>query len=295
MEARFIRNLDLKVEAGDFYDAHQLCRSIFERYSKRKDVQGGLAFAEKYAEIFASHEQYELTVNLGQRSLEMLRALQIVPSLELIDRMATFLLLCPPDSTDVKYEFANQLIGWSKGCEQFGDDEEVLNGSKTLQALVADAYLNERKFGNAQNHMVFCDDASSMAELLIQWQAWGYPSETHFFTLRLICILLSREKIDVAKQVLSHIGIDWDADDVPAPLQAAYFLWASTHEKSHELFDLTSRKYALIFRVDPMFSRLMSVIEANVFGVKPEQGGMMGMLKSLIQGPNTSTPALLSN
>eukprot|EP01054_Gregarina_sp_Poly1_P003964 Gregarina_sp_Poly_1__3963@NODE_2194_length_2501_cov_123_746097_g1414_i0_p2_GENE_NODE_2194_length_2501_cov_123_746097_g1414_i0NODE_2194_length_2501_cov_123_746097_g1414_i0_p2_ORF_typecomplete_len292_score37_43DUF410/PF04190_13/3_4e41TPR_MalT/PF17874_1/12TPR_MalT/PF17874_1/10_NODE_2194_length_2501_cov_123_746097_g1414_i015752450 len=284
MEARFIKSLDSKITNGEFYDAHQLTRAIFDRFAKKKDIEGGLQFSAEYAEIFAEKGQYELTVNLGGRALQLLQTCNIAPSEELVDQLSVFFMLCPAFSTDTKYEFMNKLIIWSRDCPLAQDPMERKEGLKSLHSLIADAYLAEGKFGDCQGHLVFCDDVDSMIDMLMAWQKQGYPSEKHFFTLRLVCILLSRGRIHIAGHLLERLPANWESDEVPAVLQVAWLLWAACQQKCHELIELLRRKYTLILRVDPAFEKFLLAIEGKIFGIKYQPTGIAGMLQNLLGG-----------
>eukprot|EP01055_Gregarina_sp_Pseudo9_P001199 Gregarina_sp_Pseudo_9__1198@NODE_178_length_3812_cov_31_438113_g164_i0_p2_GENE_NODE_178_length_3812_cov_31_438113_g164_i0NODE_178_length_3812_cov_31_438113_g164_i0_p2_ORF_typecomplete_len293_score29_91DUF410/PF04190_13/1_1e36TPR_MalT/PF17874_1/51TPR_MalT/PF17874_1/2_3_NODE_178_length_3812_cov_31_438113_g164_i016332511 len=284
MEARFIKSLDAKIENGDFYDAHQLTRAIFDRFAKRKDFDGGLQFGAEYAQIFADQKQYELTVNLGSRALQLLQDCNVTPTDDLIDQLSVFFILCPPFGTESKYDFMNKLILWSRGCENIGDAAERKDGLKSLHGVIAEAYLAEGRFGACQGHLVFCDDVDSMLDMLEAWQKQGYPSEKHFFTLRLVCILLSRGRVHLAGHLLQRLPVNWESDDVPAVLQTAWLVWAACQDLCYELIELVRRKYHLILRVDSAFEKLLIAIEGKVFGIKYHPSGIAGMLQNLLGG-----------
>lgn len=275
------------MKEGQYYDALQLCRAIFQRFLKKKDLTGGVAFAEEFAEKFAEHGQYELTISLGQRVLEELvtNNSTVIPTMDYCEKLSTFFLLCPSNSTEAKYTFMHKLIQWSRGCDELSPTEKE-EGSSFLHSLMADAYLAEGKYGSCQNHIIFCEDAQLMTELIRRWQIWGYPSETHSFLLRLVLILLSRRQIQVAGQLLKELKFSWDNPNLPGPLQAAYLVWASCAELCHELFAHVQKKYVLIFRVDPTLQKLLLAVESSVFGIHHEQGGIMGMLQQMLGGPN---------
>lgn len=292
MEARFIKSLNSKIANGDFYDAHQLTRAIFDRFAKKKDFDGGLQFGAEYAQIFADKSQYELTVNLGARALQLLQDCNVTPTEELIDQLSVFFMLCPPFSTESKYDFMNKLILWSRGCPALANTSESKEGMKSLHSLIAEAYLAEGNFGACQGHLVFCDDVDGMLDMLNAWQKTGYPSEKHFFTLRLVCILLSRGRLHITGHLLERLPVDWKSDDVPAVLQAAWLLWAACQQCCHELIELIRRKYHLIFRVDPGFEKLLIAIEAKVFNIKYQPTGIAGMLQNLLGGGMTDGSAL---
>lgn len=273
MEDRFIEQLNVKIEQGSFYDAHQLCRAIFDRFGRRKDVNGGLDFGMSYGELFASKEKHELTVNLGLRTLQLLKDNDVKASDLYLEKLATFFILCPAHSTDGKYEFMNNLIGWSKTIYP--------DGSPFLRSIIADAYLAEGKYGACQGHIVYCDDADAMAILVREWKVKGYPLEQDFFALRLICILLSRTRVDVAGKLLEKLELP----EVPQPpLQLAWLLWAACFERNLALLEVVQRKYALIIRVDPTFEKLLSAIQSDLFGIKPQQNGMMAILQKMMGG-----------
>eukprot|EP01057_Protomagalhaensia_wolfi_P002719 Protomagalhaensia_wolfi_Nauph_80__2718@NODE_284_length_2933_cov_63_744990_g212_i0_p1_GENE_NODE_284_length_2933_cov_63_744990_g212_i0NODE_284_length_2933_cov_63_744990_g212_i0_p1_ORF_typecomplete_len292_score46_43DUF410/PF04190_13/4_7e35TPR_MalT/PF17874_1/13TPR_MalT/PF17874_1/9_1XFP/PF03894_15/0_27_NODE_284_length_2933_cov_63_744990_g212_i010891964 len=282
MESRFIKSLNAKIAGGDFYDAHQLTRAIFDRFAKKKDIDGGLAFGAEYAEIFAEKGQYELTVNLGCRALQLLQTCNVRPTMELIDQLSVFFMLCPAFATDTKYDLMNKLILWSRDCEEAAEVEK--DGLKSLHSMMAEAYLAEGKFGLCQGHMVFCEDVDSMLDMLAAWQKQGYPSECHLFTFRLVCILLTRGKMHVAGHLLQRLPVVWESQDVPAALQAAWLVWAGCQLQCHELVEFVRRKYALILRVDHAFEKLLVAIEGRVFGIQYQPSGLGGMLQSLLSG-----------
>lgn len=285
MDERSRASLAQRLEAGQFYEVSQSCKAIFQRYLKRKDVEGGIALCEEYADKFANLEQEELAINLGQTVLDALtRRPDVTVTNELCERLAVFFSLCPPESTNSKFAYMNQLIQWSRKA-QGASEREQKEGLKYLHSLIAHAYLAEGRFGSCQNHLIFCEDVSVMAELMHQWQGWGYPSEKYSFLLRLVLMLLSRNRIEVAGDFIKQMNYKLEEKDVPGPVQAAYLIWASCLELCHDLFTHVSRKYVLIFRVDATLQKLLMAVESTIFGIQHEQGGLMGMLKQMLGGP----------
>lgn len=288
MESRVVANVDKRLEQGAFYDAYQLCRAVFERYTRKKDARGGLEFAAKYAVVFADHGQYEFAVNLGEQALKFVQDVNVPPTLELAERFASFFLLSTPAVTQSKYDYMHKLIQWSKSCEDVSEPEK-LSGLRTLHSYIADAYFAEGKLGLCQNHLVFCDDADALSELVQRWQNMGYPSEKHYFSLRLVLILLSQKRLQLCEAFIRKMDVDWNGDNIPAPLQAAFLVWAAAAESCHPLLEFLLRKYALVFRVDASFPRLVSVIEREIFGIQHHPSGLMGMLQQMFGSSSTSS------
>ncbi|EZG72986.1 hypothetical protein GNI_049630 [Gregarina niphandrodes] len=283
MESRLLRNLDSKISAKEYYDAHQLVRALFERYARKGDLRAGVDFADKYAEVFAEHGQFELCVNLGQRVLRLMQTTDQMPTGENIGKLAVLFCLCGPNSTDSKYEYMNQVIQWSKRNPE-ASEEEKRDGAHDLHSMIADAYLNENKFGACQNHLVFCDDIDAMVDLTRRWQETCYPTEKWLIPLRLTLILLCNKKFQVAKSYLDKCFDSWNSPDCPAPLQMAYLTWAACQHNSLELYETVSRKYALIFRLDEGIARLFETLQSAVFKIQKQHSGILDMMSQFLAG-----------
>lgn len=127
----------------------------------------------------------------------------------------------------------------------------------------------------------------SLFSVALQMEAWvplGYPNERGFFWLRLVLMLLCLKRIDVAYDLLQHhSGVHWmDDEDIPAPLQVAYLLVAACKVKSIAAFNLLLRRYNVLLRRDPLFSRCADQIKLEVFGVTRQQPASLGSLFSSI-------------
>ncbi|XP_026193947.1 uncharacterized protein LOC113147470 [Cyclospora cayetanensis] len=132
-----------------------------------------------------------------------------------------------------------------------------------------------------------CLPVCSCAPQLRTWTPQGYPSESGFFWLRAVLMLLCVKRTDVAESLLmNHSDVDWSGlESVPAPLQVAYLLVAACKAGSINAFNLILRKYNVLLRRDPFFARCADKIKLEVFGVARPQALSLSSLFSLFTQP----------
>eukprot|EP00918_Siedleckia_nematoides_P097343 GHVU01213449.1.p1 GENE.GHVU01213449.1~~GHVU01213449.1.p1 ORF type:complete len:289 (+),score=36.36 GHVU01213449.1:38-868(+) len=268
---------DKCIDTGQYYDAHQRVLSLINRakLTKRRHLGELERIVTKYANKFADCGRSELVAELCVKWVQ-----DMIDSRVKAEDEAKFLILEILGKIPTARDHANLLnlvLKWSAS-------NECPKGDLMFHEAAGWWAVEDKKFGKAQTHLVYCSNASSLYELVKAWQDDVYPSESALLVLRLCLMLLGRNEVHICASFMEMVEQDFSGDAIPPPpIQAAVFFCEACKELNHTFFTATHRKYNLVLRRDPCFEQLIATIEASVFNVKKRQGqGMFDTIRSII-------------
>ncbi|KAL8269209.1 hypothetical protein Esti_006866 [Eimeria stiedai] len=281
--ARVTVTVQRKIDAGDMYDAQQLVKTFSNRFKSKGEPAVSVSICKEFALQFASKGYGALALDLATTALQCMQEQFVVPSEEQLQLVADLLEASTQDSTggptarDIS-TYVSRAVKWSR-------KPEAPIGSLRLHRAAAAANWRIKNYGlcqaRANGHLVYCGDAEALGKLMDAWTPLGYPSERSFFWLRLVLMLLCLKRVDVANDLLLHYsGVHWETDEVSAPLQVAYLAVSACNVKSIAAFTLVLRKYNVLLRRDPLFTRCADQIKLEVFGVAKQQPASIASLFS---------------
>lgn len=280
--ARVAAAVQRKIDSGDMYDAQQLVKTFSNRYNSKGEPVVSVSICKEFALQFASKGHGALALDLATTALQCMEQHETAPREEQLQVAADLLEAATqeaqggPTAKDIS-GFVSRAVRWSRSPER-------PVGSLLLHRAAAAANWRLKNYGLCQGHLVYCGDAEVLGKLMEAWVPLGYPNERGFFWLRVVLMLLCLKRIDVASDLLhNHSGVRWTAEeDIPAPLQVAYLLVAACKVKSIAAFNLLLRRYNVLLRRDPVFSRCADQIKLEVFGVTRQQPASLASLFSSI-------------
>ncbi|KAL8430819.1 hypothetical protein ACSSS7_005678 [Eimeria intestinalis] len=277
--ARVVATVQRKIDAGDMYDAQQLVKTFSNRCKSKGEPAVSVSICKEFAQQFASKGHGALALDLATTALQCMQEQSVTPSeaqLQLVADLLEASTLDPtsgPTAKDIS-TYVSRAVKWSR-------KPDAPIGSLRLHRAAAAANWRIKNYGLCQGHLVYCGDAEALGRLMEAWTPLGYPSERSFFWLRLVLMLLCLKRVDVANDLLlDHSGVQWETDDVAAPLQVAYLAVAACKAKSIAAFNLVLRKYNILLRRDPFFARCADQIKLEVFGVVKQQPASLASLFS---------------
>eukprot|EP00920_Eleutheroschizon_duboscqi_P009228 GHVT01021091.1.p1 GENE.GHVT01021091.1~~GHVT01021091.1.p1 ORF type:complete len:350 (+),score=43.62 GHVT01021091.1:293-1342(+) len=315
--------IERSLSTGDYYDAHQMVKTVFSRLRTRGKTEDAGLVLEDYSFRFIDLQCPELAVDLGCMLVKLYDDCNFACTDERIDAIENLLERCPSNCTPERYRLLNKAIKWAATAEDQSthdqrrlahaapvtSDSTTLAGvnastaattaatstggsgrsraSVRLHRIAAHIYERDGNFGNAQGHLVFCGDGKALANLLLSWEPKGYPSEQGLFVVRTVLMVLSLEDVDTAAELLKHLQVDFDDAELPAPLQFAYLLVECCLACNWCMYNAVSNKYRLVIRRDPSFAKYIAEIELKIFKKKPttQTGGIFNLISSLFNNP----------
>ncbi|PHJ25273.1 golgi to er traffic protein 4 [Cystoisospora suis] len=274
--SRISASIDRKIDNGEFYDAHQLVRTMFFRFVTRQEFSQAVAICRVYALKFAGDASFYAR---GSRTAFRWCS---PPKLVWLFRLSSF----------------SPRAQLQKGTAEINTNSSIVAEHHAACKAAAGSMPNQKhfrqkwpssrdsfSFPDGHGHLLFCRDPEALAQMLRDWETLGYLSERPFFSLRLVFILLCMKDVETAEKVLVQggTGQDWDSAEVPAPLQLAYLLVCACKFKSEKLFNLLKQKYHLVLRRDETFSKYMDEIEKRVLGrIRKPNPGFASLLSSFM-------------
>ncbi|OEH79331.1 hypothetical protein cyc_03146 [Cyclospora cayetanensis] len=207
-----------KIEAGDFYDAQQLVKTFASRYNTKGQPDVAVSICLGFAPQFAEKHRGALTLDLAYAAMQYLQQQEDPPTDEQLEVIASLLGIATsrpeggPTVKDVS-RYVSSAVKWSLRIPN------STVGSLLIHNKAAIAYSRLGNYGLAQGHCIYGGDSHAMAEivslsadgcLLRTWTPQGYPSESGFFWLRAVLMLLCVKRTDVAESLLmNHSDVDW--------------------------------------------------------------------------------------
>ncbi|KAL8443150.1 hypothetical protein Emed_006934 [Eimeria media] len=279
--ARVTATVQRKIDAGDMYDAQQLVKTFSNRSKSKGEPAVSVSICKEFALQFAAKGHGALALDLATTALQCMQEQSVTPSEEQLQLVADLLEASTqdprggPTAKDIS-TYVSRAVKWSR-------KPDAPIGSLRLHRAAAAANWRIKNYGLCQaraiGHLVYCGDAEALGKLMEAWTPLGYPSERSFFWLRLVLMLLCLKRVDVANDLLlNHSGVQWETDEVAAPLQVAYLAVAACKVKSIAAFNLVLRKYNILLRRDPFFTRCADQIKLEVFGVAKQQPASLASL-----------------
>lgn len=256
---RSFSRINEHIENDSFYEAFQLIQSLYNRNMFKKKYKEASNLCLNFSQKFAECGQYDLSVELALSFIKALSEAECVVTNEIAQQIMSLFKKYPKYKAESKYRLMNKALKWAKEV----DNSTIGN---QFHLCMANAYIEEGQFGSAQGHLVFCHDGAALANMVRQWQNFGYPSEKHLFSLRVIIILIFLDDIVTAEKFLQELNIDLDSNIVDPSIQFGYLLLMACKHKSRGLYEKLKKKYNLIMRRDKSFDLYLIEIEKKFFG-----------------------------
>ncbi|KAF8823073.1 putative edge expressed protein [Cardiosporidium cionae] len=265
------------IEAHNFYDAYHKLNALNRRFSSRVSPEFLVKEYFVMVSVLAKHKEYSLMLETLKDIISFYEKNSIPPTEERIFELVQFFKATekqPLPNPSMKYLIINRALNWSK-------TEACPEGNSAMHLAAAVSHFHDRNFGSCQNHLVYCDNVSLLVLLINEWQKDVYPSERSLLTLRLILILLSIARIQLASKLLQSLEINLNSKSVPAPVQFAYLLVEACLLHRLEFFELVKKKYQLVIRRDQSFPKLLNGISKTVFNQKIEAFDIFSLLSKI--------------
>ncbi|RLN92842.1 hypothetical protein BBJ28_00014231 [Nothophytophthora sp. Chile5] len=181
------KKLALQLEAGDFYGALQMYKTLFMRFLKGDEPDAAqqekaAALALEAALRLIAHDQNTAATEMANLMLSVFADFhQPVDDAhkQRIRQINAAFVEKPQFSADLAL-FLKNAVKWSatEGARKRGDPE--------LQLLLARAYRTAGDFTHAMKHFLHAESPQELADALFQWSTQGYPSESDLYLARTV-------------------------------------------------------------------------------------------------------------
>uniref|UniRef100_A0A8C7IWX8 Golgi to ER traffic protein 4 homolog n=1 Tax=Oncorhynchus kisutch TaxID=8019 RepID=A0A8C7IWX8_ONCKI len=267
--------LRASVEKGDYYEAHQMYRTLFFSH----DAGAFIAFR-----LFLWHWLH--AADLSMLVLESLEKSEAKVEDEDLEHLAKLFSLMDPNSPE-RVAFVSRALKWSTG----GSGKL---GAPKLHQLLAVTLWKEQNYSESRYHFLHSSDGEGCAQMLVEYSAQrGFRSEVDMFVAQAVLQFLCLKNKNSASVVFStytqkHPSIEKDPPFVQPLLNFIWFLLLAVDGGKLTVFTVLCEQYQPSLKRDPMYNEYLDRIGQLFFGVPPKQsssyGGLLGNLLNSLMG-----------
>eukprot|EP00158_Paraphelidium_tribonemae_P004548 Partr_v1_DN26823_c1_g1_i1_m40947 putative golgi to ER traffic protein 4 homolog len=198
--SKVLEKLKQSVAAGDFYEAHQMYRSVHRRLSKQKKYDEARQLVQDGAIQFFAAKEYGSAVDLSLLLLDTFNNSEVPVD---TDNAATLLSLLVqfPSNHPSKQDFVSGIVRWSA---KYGT---VATGEPSIHHEIAQMYQREKSFDKAQKHYllgVFPQSPQALAQVSLDASNGQIDHAVATLSVSILKYLSIAEKIEYAQACLDH-------------------------------------------------------------------------------------------
>lgn len=278
--------LRASVEKGDYYEAHQMYRTLFFRYTSQSRHAEARELMCSGALLFFGHGQQNSAADLSMLVLESLEKAEVEVADELLENLAKLFSLMDPSSPE-RVAFVSRALKWSSG----GSGKL---GHPRLHQLLALTLWKEQNYCESRYHFLHSADGEGCANMLVEYStSRGFRSEVDMFVAQAVLQFLCLKNKSSASVVFTtytqkHPSIEGGPPFVQPLLNFLWFLLLAVDGGKLTVFTVLCEQYQPSLRRDPMYNEYLDRIGQLFFGVTPKQtssyGGLLGNLLSSLMG-----------
>ncbi|KAI9261759.1 hypothetical protein BY458DRAFT_459250 [Sporodiniella umbellata] len=305
-----LQKLRESVNAGTYYEAHQMYRTVARRYNKQQKYGDTIRLLHDGAILLLQHKQTGSGSDLANYMLDTYKLAELSVDETSLDRIVEILNLLPPTEAGRK-AFMNNAIRWTKGDERYPD------GDPELHDFVGTLLYHEKKYNQAEDHLLLGTEHSAqlLGRLAYEWAMEEESVHQGIYLARVVLQYVAGKDIrfaNLAFEQFIEAGNQpvVDAHEVrkaPAdePTQVNLYqdpwmnftqlLLLTIQRDGSDLFMELKSKYQSLYGGEKNFVELMEDIGFVYFNIpKPKKQGNMlqEMMASLFSGGNETAPRI---
>lgn len=292
--SRVLEKLEASISSGQYYEAHQMYRTLYFRYLSQKKYSDLLNLLYKGSTLLLQHDQQGSGADLALLFIDVLTKSESKPNEELIEKIGQLFAMMT-SSLPEREMFLTNAVKWSM------DDNK--KGHPLLHKKIAEVYWKEKKYTAAHRHFLHSSDGSAYANMLIELHTTkGLKSEIDLFIAQAVLQILCLRNLQMAldafyKYTALHPSIKDDKKKPPYMTPLLNFLWFLLYaiEQKHVIqFKILRKVYAISIKRDPYYSEYLDNIGRVWFGIEIPQDTRNpnsvfgGLLKSIIGDADSS-------
>ncbi|XP_044252427.1 Golgi to ER traffic protein 4 homolog [Tribolium madens] len=288
--SRVLEKLENSVKNGNYYEAHQMYRTLYFRYLAQNKYKEALDMLYNGSLLFLEHDQLISGADLAILLVDVLVKSEEkdydgwTPKLcKIFSNIST--------TTPERETFLAQALRWSSNHRSFGHP--------FLHQCIAQVYWNEKNYFQARHHYIYSKDGQGCAKLLIEFQSTqGFQCEADLFIAQAVFQYLCLSNKITAYQTFTsyteqHPRIKRSGPPYLLPLlNFIFFLLQAIESRKLPTFVVLCEQYEPSIKRDPCYVGYLDKIGQIFFGLKPpqqKQGGLFGnFFESFLRGLDDS-------
>lgn len=294
--SRVLTKLEASVQSGNYYEAHQMYRTLYFRYMAQKRYADCLDLLYKGAINFLNNEQYSSGADLGMLVVDTLEKSNNVEDIELWIQRLSILISLINASVVERETLLVKSVKWSS------DVSKNKLGHPLMHKLIAQIMWNEGNMEQARHHFLLSRDGAGCGQMLIQLsQSKGFPTEIDLFIAQVVLQQLClKEKLSATQTFETYTKYHPKIACCEPPfilplLNFLYFLLKSVETGRLAIFKTLCDLYKASLARDPSYDKYLQKIGVIFFGAPPapqrNNAGLFGdlinqLFQSLDDEPN---------
>eukprot|EP00092_Neocalanus_flemingeri_P007572 GFUD01008172.1.p1 GENE.GFUD01008172.1~~GFUD01008172.1.p1 ORF type:complete len:337 (-),score=90.00 GFUD01008172.1:184-1194(-) len=288
---RVLSKLKSSIENENYYEAHQMYRTLYFRYLGQKKYGELETMLFDGAVLLFSHDEVGSGTDLAKLYVDTLNQSEAGPEEIHFLRISKLYQLIPCDNVD-KPVYLSTCLKWSN------KDTGSSVGHPRLHQHIAYGLWQNKQYPESRQHFLQSCDGAGCAHMLVEFhQARGFNSELDLFIAQTVLQYLCLKKSLAAATALrvyteEHPKIKGGP---PYPHPLLNFLWflllSIQTSQSVSAYTVLCEKYKQFIDRDPQYLEYLDKIGQHFFGVpapvKPRPGGMFsGLFDQLLNAMN---------
>ncbi|KAF9929037.1 hypothetical protein BGZ67_006612 [Mortierella alpina] len=308
--AKVLQKLEKSVSDGHYYEAHQMYRTVANRYVKARNYTDAINLLRSGALLLLQHKQSGSGTDLALYLIEVYNLEKTPVTEESRDRIFDLADLMSADISQRK-TFLQNAISWS------ANNSEFKNGDPLLQHYIGLLFWKDKDYSQAEAHLLVGtqESAEALGLVLFEWSEEEPDHDKGAYLLRGVLQELAmrnlRDANTVYKTFVERLPAAYLAAEQKVPgdgplktiqtfksplLNLTQMLLLACQTGNPAIFKQVATKYKPVLAIDDNFGALMTTIGELFFGIRaPKQANMLtDLMSSLFSGPppSESRPAL---
>ncbi|XP_063971881.1 Golgi to ER traffic protein 4 homolog [Diachasmimorpha longicaudata] len=279
---RVLSKLEASVNSGNYYEAHQMYRTLYFRYLGQKKYTDLLELLYNGAMLFLQRDQHASGADLGILFIDVLTRSETDTSKVYFEKI-TNLFSIMKQGTPERETFLHNALRWSLKHTNYKW------GHPDLHKLFAGVFWQEKNYTLAKQHFIYSHDGAGCAAMLVELhQQRGYSNEVDLFIAQVVLQYLCLHNASAAQEALEsytsrHPKINNGPPYLLPLLNFLSFLLKTIQLSSHAMFLVLCEQYQLSLNRDPSYRVYLDKIAQLFFNAPAPSPKRQGLLGNLLQ------------
>lgn len=283
---RVLGKLQASVNAGNYYEAHQMYRTLYFRYCAQKKYEELLELLYDGSMLFFRHDQQASGADVSLLYIDVLAKSDTQPSETYINKLCGLFGMMKADEVPERDTFLAAALRWSTTGRT--GNQQFKTGHPLLHRSIAQIYWQEKNYSMARYHFLHSTDGPGCAKMLVELHTQqGYASEIDLFiaqaVLQYLCLRNKSTANEAFKSYTSqHPNIKRGPPYLLPLLNFIWFLLQAVESGKLPVFTVLCEQYQPCIKRDPSYREYLDKIGQIFFGVAPPQQRPQGLFSNFL-------------